>query len=77
MRNVLGCAPAISRFYNLRIPTFFTPNGDGINDFFTIPDLEFFSNSQLEIFDRFGKLQHQDSAPLLDGTAPITVLDYQ
>jgi len=81
VRNVLGCAPSISRFYNLRVPTFFSPNGDGINDFFTIPDLEFFSNIQLEIFDRFGKLLHQDSGPNMrwDGTyngIPLPVTDY-
>ncbi len=70
VRNVAGCPPSISTFYNIRIPSFFTPNGDGINDFFTLPDLQFFTQSELQIFDRFGKLLYADSGTSLgwDGT---------
>jgi gliding motility-associated-like protein len=34
----------------------FTPNGDGINDFFFIENLEYYPNSKLEIFNRWGTL---------------------
>ena len=65
VRNVAGCAPAFITFYNIRIPSFFTPNGDGVNDFFTLPDLQFFSQSELQIFDRNGKLLFVDSGPTM------------
>lgn len=70
VRNVAGCPPAITSFYNIRIPTFFTPNSDGINDFFTLPDLQFFSQVELHIFDRFGKLLFTDRGRSIrwDGT---------
>lgn len=38
------------------IPNVFTPNGDGINDFFIIENIERFPNSKLEIFNRWGNL---------------------
>jgi gliding motility-associated-like protein len=34
----------------------FTPNGDGINDFFFIKNIEYFPNSRLEVFNRWGNL---------------------
>jgi gliding motility-associated-like protein len=39
----------------LKIPSFFTPNGDGYNDIWTITGLYQFPNAQVFIFDRFGK----------------------
>ena len=41
------------------IPNIFTPNGDGINDFFIIENIERFPNSKLEIFNRWGKLVYK------------------
>lgn len=80
-RNTAGCAPTFTRFYNIRVPSFFTPNGDGVNDFFTLPDLQFFEQSQLRIFDRFGKLLFVDSGPAMrwDGVfngVRLPVTDY-
>ncbi|WP_290845500.1 T9SS type B sorting domain-containing protein [Flavobacterium sp.] len=40
----------------IRYPTFFTPNGDGINDIWEIKDLSSQPSSQVRIFDRYGKL---------------------
>lgn len=81
VRNVAGCTPSITTFYNIRVPSYFTPNGDGINDYFTMPDLQFFAQSELKIFDRFGKLLYADAGSDMrwDGTyrgVRMPVTDY-
>ena len=40
----------------IQIPTYFTPNGDGKNDFWTIPALIFHEEAKVYIFDRTGRL---------------------
>ncbi|RXP62717.1 gliding motility-associated C-terminal domain-containing protein [Lutibacter sp. HS1-25] len=62
--------PVTTQFIHFYIPSFFTPNGDGINDFFELNGLELFKTSQVLIFDRFGKLlKSSKNAPFLwDGT---------
>tara|TARA_R110000868_G_scaffold51116_9_gene162412 strand:- start:4542 stop:6875 length:2334 start_codon:yes stop_codon:yes gene_type:complete len=42
--------------YVLDYPRYFTPNGDGFNDLWTIKNLDLLSKSTLTIFDRYGKL---------------------
>ena len=44
------------RFYVLDYPKYFTPNGDGNNDFWTIKYFSAISESRLSIFDRYGKI---------------------
>ncbi|MDD4712277.1 MAG: gliding motility-associated C-terminal domain-containing protein [Bacteroidales bacterium] len=44
------------------IPNVFTPNGDGINDYFEIVGLSAFSNAQLTIFNRWGNVVYYNSA---------------
>lgn len=39
----------------LSYPKFFTPNGDGINDFWSIPAMENLAFVNVSIFDRYGK----------------------
>ncbi len=39
----------------IEIPSFFTPNGDGYNDYWEIFGLNNFPDAQIVIFDRFGK----------------------
>jgi large repetitive protein len=56
-----GCLDQIQKKVNVKmhealyIPTGFTPNGDGINDFFTIKG-EGLEQVSITIFDRWGKL---------------------
>lgn len=38
----------------LDIPNAFSPNGDGINDTWVIPDLQYYIRSSVEVFDRDG-----------------------
>jgi len=40
----------------LKYPKFFTPNGDGYNDTWNIPDLAYEPDAFISIFDRYGKL---------------------
>ena len=41
----------------LDFPKFFTPNNDGFNDVWLIPNLQ--KNAIIHIFDRFGKLLYE------------------
>lgn len=67
----------------LGIPKFFTPNGDGYNDTWTIKGMDkgFYSKSIIYIFDRFGKLVKQ-MAPNGEGwngsfnNQPVAAADY-
>lgn len=43
-------------FIVISVPAFFTPNGDNINDTWSIKGASLFSNAEVRIFDRFGKL---------------------
>jgi gliding motility-associated-like protein len=47
---------------DLTIPNVFTPNGDGINDYFEITNLEHYLNSQMVIYNRNGRkvFEHND-----------------
>lgn len=53
-----GCGTVSKKISVLKIPAFFTPNADGTNDTWDIIGISpnFFANSKIYIFDRFGKL---------------------
>jgi gliding motility-associated-like protein len=57
-KNGCGLSPPLA-FYVMDYPKFFTPNGDGFNDFWKIKNLNLFPNAELNIFDRYGKLLNQ------------------
>ena len=56
IKNVNGCGIKTIEINIIDYPKFFTPNGDGFNDFWNISSLSFQPNSKVYIFDRFGKL---------------------
>jgi gliding motility-associated-like protein len=61
VRDKNGCGVVELNFTALQIPNFFTPNGDGFNDFWQIRGLRS-SESSIEavyIFDRYGKFLAQ------------------
>lgn len=55
-RDKYGCGQDVSEVTILDYPKFFTPNNDGINDFWQIKGISKYSNAQILIFDRYGKL---------------------
>lgn len=56
-RDKNGCGVSTPfRFYILDYPHYFTPNGDGFNDFWTIKNLSQLPNATISIFNRYGKL---------------------
>ncbi|MBP9793647.1 MAG: T9SS type B sorting domain-containing protein [Flavobacterium sp.] len=60
VRDKNDCLPSPSKVvYILDYPKFFTPNGDGIHDFWTIKNLDKRQKSEIFIFNRFGKLLKQ------------------
>ena len=50
------CGDTIQDFVFISIPSFFTHNNDGNNDFWLVRGVENFRNYRVAIFDRFGKL---------------------
>ena len=58
VRDLDGCGIATQEVSVLGIPKYFTPNGDGINDYWNIKGFSQNSTSTvvIAIFDRFGKL---------------------
>lgn len=56
-----GCGIVVESFFILDYPKFFTPNGDGYNDTWSIENLERrnLQNNIISVFDRFGKLLKQ------------------
>jgi gliding motility-associated-like protein len=58
-RDKNGCGMDSKKIYVLNYPRYFTPNGDGYNDIWMIPNLSKLPNSRIDIFDRLGKLLYQ------------------
>lgn len=56
MRDKFGCGSTTKKIYVFNFPRYFTPNGDGINDFWTVSTLKEQPTATVSIFDRFGKL---------------------
>lgn len=57
------CIITIETFLDqsINVPSFFTPNGDGYNDYWVISGLYHYPDAEIEIFDRFGKKLYQFS----------------
>ncbi|HMI06508.1 MAG TPA: choice-of-anchor L domain-containing protein [Flavobacterium sp.] len=56
MRDKFGCGSTSEKIYVINYPRYFTPNGDGINDYWNIPSLQLQPNATVNVFDRYGKL---------------------
>jgi gliding motility-associated-like protein len=83
VRDKNGCGEVSINFVALRIPEFFTPNGDGFNDYWQIEGIRQSENDikVIYIFDRYGKLIYEVSPQQIgwDGTykgSPVPSQDY-
>lgn len=72
VKDLNGCGITQQEVSVLGIPSFFTPNGDGFNDYWNLNGVSnaFNSKTTISIFDRFGKLLKQitPSSQGWDGT---------
>jgi len=68
IKDLKGCGITPKEISVLGIPKYFTPNGDGYNDYWNIDGVNqnLYSKSTIHIFDRYGKLLKQIS-PLSQG----------
>ena len=51
-----GCGSATTTITVVGFPKFFTPNGDGANDYWHVVGIQTLENAQISVFDRYGKL---------------------
>lgn len=60
VKDLNGCGIANIRVFLLGFPNYFTPNNDGVNDFWTIKGVNLRDNfiKSVVIFDRYGKILH-------------------
>jgi gliding motility-associated-like protein len=56
VRDINGCQIVTEEVWLLNYPHYFTPNGDGIHDYWFIRNSENEPHFQVYIFDRYGKL---------------------
>lgn len=56
IKDLADCNVSSLEFPHIVIPKFITPNNDGYNDSFRLKGIEYFSSSEILIFDRYGKL---------------------
>jgi gliding motility-associated-like protein len=59
--NAYGCSVKDSIYVDVidcenELPNVFTPNGDGVNDFFVIDEAPLYPNNRLEIYNRWGNV---------------------
>lgn len=61
IENLDGCGQIKKKITVLDAPKFFTPNSDGINDYWNLKGINssFYKNTLIFIFDRYGKLLKQ------------------
>lgn len=62
VESATGCRSEPKTVYFIKIHNVFTPNSDGINDFWTIENLGKMQEVQVKVVDRFGQLVYDFSA---------------
>jgi len=65
--KVTGCTTVEDKMFltiqpcDLEMPNVITPNGDGVNDYLRIPNVEFYPNSTMRIFNRWGEKVYENT----------------
>lgn len=59
VRDKNGCGETTKKIYVLNYPKYFTPNGDGYNDVWSIENITVYPKATISIFDRFGKIIYE------------------
>ena len=65
---------------HLSIPNLFTPNGDGVNDFFVIEGLEHYTSPKLVVRDKSNRIVYQSGSyqnKWDDGSCPDGIYSYE
>ncbi|MDD3876542.1 MAG: PKD domain-containing protein [Bacteroidales bacterium] len=65
VQTVNGCVDSISKqilIVDITIPNVFTPNGDGINDFFVVDGIDLVENCSLTVFNRWGRKVYETNS---------------
>ncbi len=65
VREKSDCNLVTQDFTVFSIAKFFTPNNDGVNDSWLIPEMKDYPGSNVKIFDRYGKLLKQLNAGIV------------
>lgn len=60
------CSDVIVLPRTVEAPNVFTPNGDGINDLLVFKNLEYYPNTKLQVYDRWGVLVYENGNYLND-----------
>ncbi|WP_345007967.1 T9SS type B sorting domain-containing protein [Snuella lapsa] len=70
VRDKLGCGDDSQNVTLIDYPKFFTPNGDGVNDYWQVRGITDYPDAEIYIYDRYGKLLKQLSPQVKgwDGT---------
>src|SRR5690606_12895014 len=65
LTSPLGCIDSqmvkVRVFKPIRVPNVFTPNGDGVNDSWTIAGLESYPDVDVKVFNRWGNIVFQST----------------
>jgi gliding motility-associated-like protein len=59
VKDAVGCkndTTIVTPTYPIKVPNFFTPDGDADNETFTITNIEKYPDAIIRLYDRFGKL---------------------
>lgn len=63
--NVEGCTDTVVSYYvvapgDIVVPNIFSPNGDGENDYLMFSNAQYYPNTQLQVYNRWGKLIYEN-----------------
>lgn len=58
-KNILITINDVCRIDDIVLPNAFSPNGDGVNDFYTLSNIEFCGTMDIKVFNRWGNIVYE------------------